>query len=747
MRMKLRRVLNTGFSELVNRGWQEVQRSVDRMVVATRPNGAWPVGPFEHLSPQPISRKFQRVSHDKRTAADMALEAFLREGSSRFFAGAGDEGIPEFIGSRLPDVRAQIIAQADTARAHRFKLMGYHVSLDEADDLDWHSDAVSGLKSPRLHWSRINPLDRDSVGDSKVIWELSRHQWLVDLAQAYRLTGDERYAESVATEVRSWMHNNPPGIGINWASSLEVSFRLIAWCWALHLLKDSPMLSAQLYEDIRGWIGMHAAHVEKYLSHYFSPNTHLTGEALGLVYAGMLFPNFPKAERWRNKGTEVLLRQLHRQILPDGVYFEQSTCYARYTAEFYLHFIILAERNDMNVSSEVEALLCKLLDYLVAIRRPDGSLPQIGDADGGRLMPLAAREADDCRGVLALAATVFKRSDYAWAAGGVAPEVVWLLGKAGCEAFEALEPAPPQTSASRLFAQGGYAVMCSGWEADAHQLVMDTGPLGCSSSSGHGHADLLSVQCATFGKARLVDPGTYCYTAEPQWRDHFRGTHAHNTAVVDGENQAIPAGPFSWLGRPQARVRQWVSTPWFDFLDAEHDAYKRLSDPVVHRRRVLFVKPSYWILVDDFYGSDIHRAELLFQFGPWPMMLDPDGWAVCSGSDGCGLFLRPFASVDITARVSKADTDPIAGWVSPDYGVRVPAPLLVYSAECSFPLRIATLLLPKKAKKTVVPEVTLENELMYLDFPDGRETVHIDEEQIIVESQHGKRIEPLAYGR
>ena len=93
--------------------------------------------------------------------------------------------------------------------------------------------------------------------------------------------------------------------------------------------------------------------------------------------------------------------------------------------------------------------------------------------------------------------------------------------------------------------------MRSGWNADAHQLIADVGPLGCPTSSGHGHADLLSVQCAVFGEPCLVDAGTYCYTPEPRWRDYFRGTAAHSTVRVDGLDQAEPAGPFRWRQRPR----------------------------------------------------------------------------------------------------------------------------------------------------------------------------------------------------
>src|SRR6185503_16389899 len=103
-----------------------------------------------------------------------------------------------------------------------------------------------------------------------------------------------------------WLAANPAGWGINWASSLEVALRLMAWCWALVLFRHSPALTPELFARMRASIEDHARHVERYLSRYFSPNTHLTGEALGLFHAGAVFPELRLARRWRARGARIL---------------------------------------------------------------------------------------------------------------------------------------------------------------------------------------------------------------------------------------------------------------------------------------------------------------------------------------------------------------------------------------------------------------------------------------------------------
>jgi hypothetical protein len=249
---------------------------------------------------------------------------------------------------RATEERRKVIVAATRLIERRFNLLGYR-SLSFGDPVDWHLDPVSSRRAPLVHWSRLDPLDSAVVGDSKVVWELNRHQWVVHLAQAWTLTRDERYAAECVSMIESWIGANPIGIGINWASSLEVAYRLMSWCWVATLIRDAPAVTGSLALTLLAAVWAHARHVRRYLSHSFSPNTHLTGEALGLFYAGVLFPDFRDAAQWRDLGMRVLLDQSSAQLSRDGVHFELSTCYHRYTVETYLQFALLATRNGVPV--------------------------------------------------------------------------------------------------------------------------------------------------------------------------------------------------------------------------------------------------------------------------------------------------------------------------------------------------------------------------------------------------------------
>lgn len=703
--MNLQRILNMKPSELAFRGRQQAYKTLERL---TAPGGetspSCQYGYNDGGDPE-LLRLIACFQSDRNVRTGKQLKQRFQElAAQRFFSGAGEIGIELAIGADHPRTRAQIIASADAVCAEKFAILGYG-DLAFGSPPNWQCEPVAGVEAtPSLHWSKIKPLMKNQVGDSKVVWELNRHQWLLDLGQAWRFTGEARYAQAAVRLLRDWMNKNPPGFGINWSSSLEVAFRLISWSWALLLLRGSAALTPVLLLEMLGWVQAHARYTERYLSRYFSPNTHLTGEALGLFYAGTLFPELQGARRWREQGAEILVEQMPRQVHADGVYFEQSTRYQYYTVEIYQHFMLLAERNRIDVPTSVRDRLSRMVFFLLAMRNPDGNVQQVGDADGGWLLPLVRRPPEDHRSVFSTAAVMFRNSQFAWAAGELAPETLWQMGSNARQIWNELKPAAPDGEYLLSFREGGYVVMRSGWSSRAHHLIFDTGPLGCRVSGGHGHADLLSLQCSAFGESYLVDAGTYCYTGDSAWRDHFRSSHAHSTVLVDDRSQAQTSGPFSWQRRPTATLRLCTTRPGYCLAEAEHGAYDDLADPVRHRRRVMFVDGHYWVVIDELEGKLAHRIDVNFQLAPRPVAVEADGWARVQG-ERSALLIKSFCATPLSSQIRSGALDPPRGWLSPNYGQRVPAPVLTFSVHAALPLRIVTVLYPVQDPAVAPPEV------------------------------------------
>ena len=715
----LQRLRSMSFTEIAYRGRQEAAKAFERFAPAGRATDG---------------DEWARAHAPGLAGSDAALGILREIAPRRFFAGAAEAAIADVLQERFPEECGRIVTTANAALAGRFDLLGYR-GLSFGRPIDWQLDPVWNRRSPLRHWSRIDALDPATVGDSKVVWEVNRHQWLVRVAQAWVVTRDTRYASACVETIYAWLRENPPGIGVNWTSSLEVSYRLMSWCWTLLLIRDWPGLSNRGARDVLAAMWKHAVFVRRYLSYYYSPNTHLTGEALGLLHAGLVFPVFREASDWRTVALRVLTHECRRQVHDDGVHFEQSTCYQRYTADMYLSLLALAARTAVPLPSDIAKQTARMVDVLVAVRRPDGTMPAMGDTDGGRLLPVTEREADDSRGTCALAAALFARPDFAWASDGAAPELLWLLGRDGLRRYDAVRPEPP-TPTLRLF-PSGYAVMRSDASPTAHHLIADAGPLGCPASSGHGHADLLSVQLSIFGDPCLVDAGTGGYTPEPRWRNYFRGTTAHSTVRIDGQDHAEPAGPFSWHQKPSARTRAWRSDAVADVLDLEHDAYARLADPVTCRRRIVFVKPHYWLVIDDLQGAARHQIDINFQFAPDVRIaagLEP--WMRVETRHGHTLWLLPMAPTPVETVISCGELDPPRGWVSPDYGQREPAPAVRFTADATLPWRSITLLVPVAGASADPPAVIERRDATGrpsgVRFDAPMPSVHVDDDAVVV---------------
>jgi len=392
-------------------------------------------------------------------------------------------------------------------------------------------------------------LNVEEAGDHKIIWELNRHQHLVVLAQA----GDEASRQALFSELESWIIQNPFQCGINWVSALEVAIRALSWIQIYQMAGRhmTPEFRNQFLQNLY----RHGRHLEANLSIYFSPNTHLLGEAVALHALGALFPDFPGAARWVETGRRWVANEYVRQVRGDGSHFEQSSYYHVYALDMFLLHAGLA-----GASAEERTILDRMAAFLEALLGPNGELPFLGDDDGGRLFHPYGPRALFARDTLR-AANAF------------------LGGRAG-------------ERGSRLFKDAGIAVM----EAGDRHILIDAGPFG-PGRAGHSHSDTLNLVVRSAQEWLLIDPGTYTYVGDPAWREYFRGSSAHNTVRVAGREQASAAGPFSWKDLPRVRILEWSTSEARDVLFAEC-AY----GDFVHRRRIVFEKPGRLIVTDDIDG-------------------------------------------------------------------------------------------------------------------------------------------------
>jgi hypothetical protein len=584
---------------------------------------------------------------------------------------------------RFPLETEQIVDRARRICRHEFDLLGYE-RLDYGKKIDWHLDAVHGKRAPRKPWYRVRYLNYEVVGDSKIIWELNRHQHLVTLAKAYRLTGEEAFSRELYRQWFDWQSENPYPIGINWASSLEVGFRSLAWLRMWNLLAGTEHVPDNFPDALRKSLAVSGRHIERYLSTYFSPNTHLLGEGVALFFIGTLRPDMARSYRWQTVGWEIVLRAAREQVRPDGMHFEQSTYYHVYALDFFIHARILAAMNGLAIPPDFDRTIEKMLEFLANLCQA-GVAPSLGDDDGGRLFEPHRNRAEHMFDPLATGAVLFKRADFKALAGDAREETLWLLGLAGMVEFDLLGSGRT-TPQSAAFRDCGIYVMADAASTHA-QLVIDAGPQG-SLAAGHGHADALSIHFAAHGRELLADPGTYSYVTDHNARNAFRGTAAHNTIHVDGTDQSEPLGPFSWEAKVDTQVECWTVGKNFELFQGAHTGYVRLPHPVIHRRWVFHLKSDFWVIRDLVVGEGEHSLELSWHLSPGLVVERKSANCfVCKEGEESKFALLTNEGSDWTNELGE-------GWCSPVYGRKERAALIHFRLRSTVPSELCSLLFP-----------------------------------------------------
>lgn len=523
-----------------------------------------------------------------------------------------EDGFRHIFQTRFPETADRIIKKANKIIDGKFDLLGFKDLSFGGKIPDWHFDPISGKHSPLIHWSKINEVSADETGDKKIIWELNRHQYFLTLGQAYHLTGDKRYAEAFDAHLTDWFKKNSPKMGVNWLSSLELAFRCVSWIQAYYFFAESGGFRGSTREMMLKYIKLHAGHIEKYLSTYFSPNTHLTGEALGLYIIGSFIESDKTAKRWREKSYRILIDALGFQIRDDGVYCEQSSHYCRYTADFYLFLFRLRRHQGLSVDAVASKKIERLCEFLMHINEPNGETPLFGDEDGGKFFHYDDRPLTDMRAVLETAALYFDRGDMKYAAGEASPQMMMNEGISGLERYDDLASAIP-TETVKAFEDSGFYVMRTDWSENAGYMLIDCGPHGFM-NGGHAHADALSFVLDIGGQPLFVDSGTYLYTSDPAARDAFRSGEYHNCLTVDGGSSSKPAGPFSWKTMANARLLEWHVNNDGVIFSGEHDGFEDIG--VKYRRSIDYRMDGNIRISDHIKCSEQRTFEVNFILSP-----------------------------------------------------------------------------------------------------------------------------------
>ncbi|KGP92994.1 heparinase [Pontibacillus chungwhensis BH030062] len=540
-------------------------------------------------------------------------------------------------------------------------------------------------------------------GDFEWTVNLNRSRFMSELGQAYWLTSDEKYVTSFINLLKDWINQNPLSIDEILSSKeqhynvkdtwrkLDSGIRITNWLKGYHCVRESDYWTREDEQLFKEAVHLHGT----YLKFAFTPHDRQSNwgflETNGLFQIAMLFPEFAESKSWLSIAVDRLVNMCELQIFEDGMHNEQSPMYHHEVLHCLFECVWLAKKNEHPLPSICEDSLKRLFLSSLAFVKPTGSQPMISDSDD-----------TDIRDILCRGAVLFKRGDLKHQAyDQLDYESAWYYGKEGIDEFHKLVAHPPSTTSIHL-SESGYSIMRSGWSESSHYCLFDGGHMDIIQA--HGHDDFLHLDLNVFGKDLLIDTGRYTYM-EGEERRYFKESFQHNTTIVD--HTSISEFKDSWTWGDIARTTQsfWKTCESFDYAEAGHDGYRNLKDPVGVLRKILFVKPYYWLVIDEFQSNETHHFAQHFHVSEnVSVQTYPDrSVAVCNLNEKEGLFIHSITPAKLTKDKC---------WISRNYNEKHASSKLVFDHKATGKTRMITGLIPFHSTVTedvVIKEIGVRN--------------------------------------
>lgn len=588
-----------------------------------------------------------------------------------------------------PGEAARILALAGVSLQRRITIFGREVALPSLQ-----------LRVPHTSrgWVGIdweaNPLEGEpgvlGASDPKYAWAMGRLEEVVHLACGALLCrpADPTKARSFANAALDRMVDFAQAPrGVQWSCAMEVALRAANMAIALRLLAGDPALELRpgaLLEILRS-LSLHVAWVQLHLEDTGAvSNNHLVADHVGILTVAALLPGLPGARATARRSSRALAAAILEQTLEDGFSFEGSTGYHRLALELFLLGDLCATTAGVPLPARQRERLAQMFEATKAIVDGEGRAPRIGDDDSGRCLPFYPRDSLDHGWLLPIGAALFDRPD--WKLGRVSPELLWLLGVGGAKKASEMERAAPPAQGS-LREAGIYALRSKRVDA-----WVACGPNGTGGLGTHGHNDKLSIEVRIDGALVIADPGSGSYTGDPSLRNKLRGTAAHSTVVIDGqEQQLLPADRlFALPEQAYARCLSFESHQSRVRFEGEHRGYRRLG--AIHRRRLSLDRETEELeILDTILGEGTHRVEVRFLIPREPIRIsrEGEGWRAEIGPQG-----QVVARLLAEATTELPRLEPAR--YAPGYGQVEAATSLVFTVSKELPMRFRTVLLPPR---------------------------------------------------
>ncbi|MDC7220885.1 MAG: alginate lyase family protein [Spirochaetales bacterium] len=590
------------------------------------------------------------------------------------------EVLPQRTEGYHQDEIGPIIPENSSAMARKFAsrifdLGGY--TMEMKDKLDWYATPTGDLE-----WNG----------------GFVRHGHFVVMANEYQKTKEEKYPREIIAQMTDYIKNvpvyNPEGKPyLEYKKSTWRPFEAAAragetWPEALGKILHSPSVTPEEWGTILLSLHEHGVFLRK---HHWKRGNHAVGEVAALGILTLFFQEFPESEEWRSYAVDFLMNMWEKQFHEDYYTNEMSGGYHWVAMRSFFAFYEVGKKNGFEslfpplyVERLVQASLAEMYQ-----EKPDYSVPVTNDSSSK----------SNRREQLIRVNKMFKRPDIAYRLSG---------GREGT---------PPEQS-SRFFEDARVGFMRSDWSEKANYLFFDMGRWG----DNHMNEDQLNIELSAYGRNILNNCGRWRYTTSPDvdWLEearYFKTTAAYNSLLIDGYCQQA--------GDAEGFMK---TTDSYDYAKGVfrggYGTKDYLIADAIHTRKIIFVKPDFFILIDEVNSKELHEAELVFHYRTGE--LAQSRGAFLTQFDQGNLVLKSLSEGELITETFRGSRDPFRGWHCPYYDQREPAPELSIKQKGRGKIVFNTLLFPVEGTIKEIPDYSVKDSHHKISYENRTWEITVD---------------------
>jgi len=430
--------------------------------------------------------------------------------------------------------------------------------------------------------------NKENEYDVKFPWELSRLSFLITIARAYLINNEAKYLEFINTTLQHWKTENPIAHSVNWYP-MEVAVRTVNLIQLRELLllttkadKTINLLNEVLllqgvflwrnveYTDIRG--------------------NHYTANLTALLLLGKVYKDYYKeAKKWYSYSIDKTEKEFHLQFLKDGVNFEKSIPYHRLVVELFFISFLVIKRSGLYLKPETITVFKNANNFIKAISKPNLLTPIIGDNDSASIFQNDELPLNNHSNILQLSSLLLEDNNV---------NITNTLYHSSREFFgiERIEDSTKKTGfKSSFFETGGFISA----KTRTDYFITDYGEVGMKGRGGHGHNDLFSFELMLDNQDIIVDPGCYTYTGNLELKSKMKSSLYHNGLAVDNQEIAPQIGEWGISNIATPENVSCNEDEHLIVISGEHNGYKKLEDPLKHKRSFTIAKNFNEIICED----------------------------------------------------------------------------------------------------------------------------------------------------